>query len=54
MTGEWQVNGRSSVRSFEDIIKLDLRYQQHWSLAYDLQLILKTILVVFRKDSGAV
>lgn len=54
MTGEWQVNGRSSVRSFEDIIKLDLRYQQNWSLGYDLKLILKTILVVFRKDSGAV
>jgi lipopolysaccharide/colanic/teichoic acid biosynthesis glycosyltransferase len=54
MTGEWQVNGRSSVRNFEDIIKLDLRYQQNWSLAYDLKLIIKTILVVFRKDSGAV
>jgi len=54
MTGEWQVNGRSSVRNFEDIIKLDLRYQQNWSLAYDLKLIIKTIFVVFRKDSGAV
>lgn len=54
MTGEWQVNGRSSIRNFEDIIKLDLRYQQNWSLLYDLKLIIKTILVVFRKDSGAV
>src|SRR4028118_15648 len=31
MTGEWQVNGRSSVRSFEDVIALDLRYQERWS-----------------------
>lgn len=53
MTGEWQVHGRSSIRNFEDIIKLDLRYQHNWSLAYDLKLILKTILVVLRKDSGA-
>ncbi len=53
MTGEWQVNGRSQVRSFEDVIKLDLRYQENWSLTYDLQLILKTILIVFRKNSGA-
>jgi lipopolysaccharide/colanic/teichoic acid biosynthesis glycosyltransferase len=53
MTGEWQVNGRSSIRNFEDIIKLDLRYQENWSLAYDLKLIIKTILVVFTKDSGA-
>lgn len=54
MTGEWQVNGRSKIQNFEDIIALDLGYQKKWSLVYDIQLILKTILVVFRKDSGAV
>ena len=54
MTGEWQVNGRSQVRDFEDVIKLDLRYQQNWSLQYDLMLILKTITIIFNKDSGAV
>ncbi len=53
MTGEWQVNGRSTVRDFEDVIKLDLRYQQNWSLIYDLKLIFKTIILVFNKDSGA-
>jgi len=54
MTGEWQVHGRSQVRNFEDVIQLDLRYQKNWSLGYDLKLIVKTILVVFNKDSGAV
>jgi anti-anti-sigma factor len=54
MTGEWQVNGRSSVKSFEDIVKLDLKYQENWSLMYDMQLIVKTILVVFNKNAGAV
>ena len=54
MTGEWQVNGRSQVRNFEDVIKLDLRYQHNWSLRYDLKLILKTIKIIFNKDSGAV
>lgn len=54
MTGEWQVHGRSQVRNFEDVIKLDLRYQKNWSLQYDLHLILKTILILFRKNSGAV
>jgi len=53
MTGEWQVNGRSSIKEFEDIVKLDLKYQENWSLSYDLQLILKTIWVVFNKHSGA-
>jgi anti-anti-sigma factor len=53
MTGEWQVNGRSQVSSFEDVIRLDLRYQERWSLAYDLKLIVQTILVIFFKNKGA-
>jgi exopolysaccharide biosynthesis polyprenyl glycosylphosphotransferase len=54
MTGEWQVNGRSAVRSFEDVIRLDLQYQKNWSLLYDLKLIFKTLAVLFNKNSGAV
>lgn len=53
ITGEWQVNGRSKVKNFEDIIQLDLDYQKKWSLAYDIKLILKTIIVIFSKKSGA-
>ncbi len=52
LTGEWQVNGRSTVKNFEDIVEMDLQYQEKWSVTYDLQLILKTILVVV-KGSGA-
>jgi anti-anti-sigma factor len=52
ITGEWQVHGRSKVRNFEEVIQLDLRYQQRWSLKYDLQLLLKTIAVLFNKDSA--
>jgi len=54
MTGEWQVNGRSTVRSFEDVIRLDLQYQQNWTLVYDLKLIFKTITILFNRNSGAV
>ncbi len=53
MTGEWQVHGRSQIQDFEDVIRLDLRYQQNWSLLYDLKLILKTILILFNKNAGA-
>ncbi|MFH7244779.1 MAG: anti-sigma factor antagonist [Spirulina sp.] len=53
MTGEWQVNGRSSVKKFEDVIRMDLDYQKNWSLMYDVKLILKTILVLFSKKAGA-
>ncbi|MDB9312624.1 sugar transferase [Spirulina sp. CS-785/01] len=53
MTGEWQVSGRSQVRNFEDVIRLDLRYQRNWSLMYDLKLIAKTVWILFQKNSGA-
>jgi lipopolysaccharide/colanic/teichoic acid biosynthesis glycosyltransferase len=49
MTGEWQVNGRSSVKNFEQVVDLDLRYQENWHPLYDLQLIWKTIYVIFAK-----
>lgn len=52
ITGEWQANGRSSVKDFEDIVRMDLDYQRKWSIAYDISLMLKTLKVVFNK-SGA-
>jgi anti-anti-sigma factor len=54
ITGEWQVNGRSLIRNFEDVIELDLRYQENWSLFYDVKLIFKTIWVLLHRDNGAV
>lgn len=52
ITGEWQVKGRSSVKDFEDIVALDLAYQKNWSFFYDLQLIFKTVWVVFHKEGA--
>lgn len=52
MTGVWQANGRSSVKDFEDIVRMDLDYQRKWSVAYDISLILKTLKIVVNK-SGA-
>ncbi len=52
ITGEWQANGRSSVKDFETIVAMDIDYQRKWSIAYDFSLILKTISVVL-KTKGA-
>ena len=52
ITGEWQANGRSTVQDFEDIVEMDLAYQKKWSIVYDLQLIFKTIGVVFAKKGA--
>jgi lipopolysaccharide/colanic/teichoic acid biosynthesis glycosyltransferase len=52
MTGEWQVNGRSEIKDFEEIVRMDLEYQRKWSSIYDINLICRTVLVVLSK-SGA-
>ena len=46
LTGEWQVNGRSSIKDFEEIVNLDLRYQSQWHPLYDIYVIMKTIYVL--------
>ena len=52
LTGEWQVNGRSAIKDFEEIVNLDLRYQQLWTPLYDLRIIWRTIVVLLLR-SGA-
>jgi exopolysaccharide biosynthesis polyprenyl glycosylphosphotransferase len=41
MTGLWQVSGRADL-SWEESVRLDLRYVENWSLALDLQILWKT------------
>jgi lipopolysaccharide/colanic/teichoic acid biosynthesis glycosyltransferase len=52
ITGEWQANGRSTVLDFEEIVRMDVDYQQKWSVFYDLYLIWKTILAVLDKKGA--
>ena len=51
LTGLWQVNGRADL-SWEESVRLDLRYVENWSFALDLQILWKTIMVLLR-GSGA-
>lgn len=47
----WQINGRSDV-SFEHWMYLDNLYVDSWSPASDLEILLKTIPAVLRKDGA--
>ena len=51
LTGMWQVNGRSDL-SWEESVRLDLRYVENWSFALDLQILWKTVSVMMH-GSGA-
>ncbi|MFI0356760.1 sugar transferase [Actinomadura sp. 9N407] len=47
MTGLWQVSGRSDL-SWDESVRLDLRYIENWSLALDTQILWKTLAAVVR------
>jgi exopolysaccharide biosynthesis polyprenyl glycosylphosphotransferase len=49
ITGMAQVNGRSGL-DFEDEVRFDLSYIQNWSLFLDIYIILKTIVVILRRE----
>jgi exopolysaccharide biosynthesis polyprenyl glycosylphosphotransferase len=51
ITGLWQVNGRSKT-SFDEMVRMDLRYTRHCSLTLDLKILLKTVKVVLRGDGA--
>jgi len=51
LTGLWQISGRSSV-SFEEMVRLDIRYINNWSPWQDFIIILKTIPVVLQGTGG--
>lgn len=52
ITGMWQVNGRSTITDFEKVVELDKQYIREWSIGLDLRILLKTVLVVLRKDGS--
>lgn len=45
ITGLWQVSGRSGL-SFDEMVQLDIRYIQQWSIWMDLRILAQTVLVV--------
>jgi exopolysaccharide biosynthesis polyprenyl glycosylphosphotransferase len=47
LTGLWQVNGRSDL-SWDESVRLDLRYVENWSFALDLQILWKTVYTLLR------
>ena len=47
MTGLWQVSGRSDL-SWEESVRLDLRYVENWSPVLDANILCKTVGAVFR------
>lgn len=46
LTGLWQVNGRSEIIDFDDVVKYDLEYIDNWTLGLDVKILFQTVWVV--------
>jgi exopolysaccharide biosynthesis polyprenyl glycosylphosphotransferase len=51
ITGLWQVSGRSDL-SWDDSVRIDVRYVENWSLTFDLMILGKTLRAVLRSDGA--
>ncbi len=51
ISGLWQVNGRSKT-TFDEMVRLDLRYARTWSLWLDLKILLQTPAAVISGDGA--
>ena len=49
LTGMWQVNGRSNITDFEEVVRLDTEYIKKWSPGLDIMILFKTVAVVLGK-----
>ncbi len=52
ITGMWQVSGRSNITNFDEVVKLDTRYINEWSMGLDFRILFKTVGVVVRNDGA--
>ena len=49
ITGLWQVSGRNRL-SFDEMVRLDVRYLEEWSLANDLRILVRTLPTLLHGD----
>ena len=48
LTGLWQVSGRNEITDFEEVVKLDTKYIEEWSLNLDIKILMRTVGVMFQ------
>lgn len=49
ITGLWQVSGRSNITDFDEVVRLDRKYIDEWSLVNDIKILFKTVGVVLKR-----
>ena len=52
ITGLWQVSGRSNITDFDEVVRLDRKYIDEWSLVNDIKILFKTVGVVLKGEGS--
>ena len=52
VTGLWQISGRNSITDFDEVVELDLRYIDNWSLSADIAILIKTVGVLLTRKGA--
>ena len=47
LTGMWQTSGRSDIKDFDEVVRLDMEYIDNWNILKDIKILFKTVAVVF-------
>ncbi|MDO4439420.1 MAG: sugar transferase [Eubacteriales bacterium] len=46
LTGMWQISGRSEIKDFDDVVRLDMEYIDGWNIMKDIKILIKTVVIV--------
>lgn len=52
ITGLWQISGRSDITDFEQVVELDSRYIDTWTVGMDILILLKTVGKVLKREGA--
>lgn len=52
ITGMWQISGRNKITSFDEIVELDTKYIDEWSVMMDFKVMFKTIGVIIQRNGA--
>jgi lipopolysaccharide/colanic/teichoic acid biosynthesis glycosyltransferase len=52
ITGLWQISGRSDITDFEQVVELDSRYIDTWTVGMDILILMKTVGKVLKREGA--
>lgn len=53
LTGMWQVSGRNDIVDFEEVVALDAKYIEEWTISMDIKILWKTVKIVLQRKGAS-